>query len=1227
MSLPPATPEPAPSDARARLRRALERFRRADVTGLPGAARGRLVLDLLAPGPARARCVLAVAEDEEEAELLARDLAFFLGDRAVLRVPADAVLPYDDLSPDRGVEMDRLSALARLHVAGEEVRAVVVSARGLCRRVVPRTVFEAGSDLLGAGVSVDREVLAARLVGLGYARVPLVEDPGHFAVRGGILDLWSPAEPRPARLEFFGDEVESCRAFDPVSQRSEEGAPPVEVLVCPAREALFTDEGKAAAKAAVRALAEEVSRPTTRVREVLDQIDAAAPFFGMEALLPGFHPGGLGTLLDFLPAGAAAFVDDAVEVDEALDDLDAALATEHAAALKREELCLPPAAHFLPAAEARAALASLPLVRRHKVFLGTEEPVRFSLSETMGLRSEIEAAHGDEGALAPLTRRLEDWRKRGLTAVVACGTPSAADRLKRLLEDRRQVARSHPGPLGDWAALYDPAVHVHLVPGELSGGFIDGDGRLALLSDEEILGRRVRKKARATREEHVFAAGFRELNEGDLVVHVEHGIAKYLGLTKMQIRGIEGDFLVLAFEGADRLYLPVGKLRQVQKFTGASPETVRLDKLGGQSFALRKARVKEQLLKMAAELLDIYAARVAHPGHAYPAPDETYREFEAEFPWDETPDQQKAIDDVLRDLRKASGGRGPMDRVVCGDVGYGKTEVAMRAAMLTVLGKKQVAVLVPTTILAAQHERNFRERFKGYPVRVEGVSRMKTPEQVKQALKDAAAGKVDILIGTHRLLAADVSFKELGLVVVDEEQRFGVAHKERLKKLRKLVDVLTLTATPIPRTLHMSLAGARDLSIIATPPEDRRAIRTFVMKFDPQAIQEAIETEVKRGGQVFFVHNRVKSIGSMRKFLEELLPHVRFGVAHGQMAEGQLEKVMAAFVDRQLDVLIASTIIESGLDIPAANTIIVNRADHLGLAQLYQIRGRVGRSRERAYAYLLVPARRPVTKDGKKRLEVLQKFSELGAGFQIASHDLEIRGAGNLLGKDQSGQIEAIGFELYSQLLDEAVREIKGEAPREDFEPDVALPVPAFIPDPYMPDVHQRLYFYKRYATASTDEELEEIRAEIVDRCGDPPDEVDFLGEVMKVKVRLRALKIRALESGPGRLVLTLGETALLDPFKLAKAVQASNGAMRLTPDMKLAVRLGPAPAAAPKAAPASKGKVLRGPTGKPLKVEAKPAPAAPVVPSAAMEAASGRELLAAARTLLTDLTKCARAE
>jgi transcription-repair coupling factor (superfamily II helicase) len=1242
--------ETPPTHPRVRARRALEANRRAEVTGIVGAARGLLVRDLLAPkaprgagelpAPARGEgeprrfrttTVLCVAADEEEADALGRDVAFFLGDAPggaspVLRVPADPVLPYDDLSPDRGLEMERLAALARLHLAPEAVKAVVVSARGLARRVIPRRAFEAGSELLGKGIEIPREELARRLVLLGFARTPLVEDPGTFAVRGGIVDLWSPTDPQPVRLEFFGDEIESCRAFDPSTQRSQGEVQ--EVLLCPAREALFTGEGKEVARATVREAAERVNRPTSRVREVLDAIDAGTPFFGMEALLPGFHRGGLGTLFEYLPAGTAVYLDDVAGVEEALQDLGEELAREHDAALRREELALPPEAHFLPGQEALSTALERPAVRRHRVWLGKEEPIRFDLAETSGIRGEIEAAHGDEGALAPLTRRLEDWRRRGVAAVIACGSPSASERLRRLLEDRRQQPRVHVGPPGDPAEIYDAAAHAHVYAGEISGGFLDAEGRLAVVSDEEIFGRRVRRRARKSADENAFAAAFRELNEGDLVVHVEHGIARYLGLSKMQIRGVEGDFLVLAYEGADRLYLPVAKLRQVQKFTGASPEAVRLDKLGGSSFALRKARVKEQLLKMAAELLDIYAARAAHPGFRYPEPEEIYREFEAEFPWEETPDQAKAIEDVLRDLRKDRAGAAaaaPMDRLVCGDVGYGKTEVAMRGAMLAVLAKKQVAILVPTTVLAAQHERTFRERFKGYPVRIAAVSRMKTPEEVRRVLKESAAGAVDILIGTHRLLAADVSFKDLGLVVVDEEQRFGVAHKERLKKLRKLVDVLTLTATPIPRTLHMSLAGVRDLSIIATPPEDRRAIRTFVMKFDPGTVKEAIETELKRGGQVYFVHNRVRSIAAMEKFLRELVPQARVGVAHGQMGEGKLEAVMSRFVDKELDVLLATSIIESGLDIPSANTIIVNRADHFGLAQLYQIRGRVGRSRERAYAYLLVPARRPVTKEAQKRLEVLQRFSELGAGFQIASHDLEIRGAGNLLGKDQSGQIEAVGFELYSELLDEAVRELKGEPPREDIDPDVQLPVAAFIPDPYMPDVHQRLFFYKRLAQASTDEELDEVRAEIIDRCGDAPDELDALCEVMAVKVRLRALQIRALDAGPGRLVFTLGETAALDPFLLAKHLQASGGALRLTPDMKLVAALGARPAP-----PATRERTGRGGAGATkVAAGARPVASAKVAPPAspALEAAGGRELLRAARDVLAALAKCARPE
>jgi transcription-repair coupling factor (superfamily II helicase) len=1231
----------------------------AAVVGLQGAARGLLARALLEG--AKGRTLLAVAGDEDQADALAGDLSFFLAAAArdgappVLRIPADPVLPYDDLSPDRGLEMERLAALCRLHLHGSAVRAVVVSARALARRMVPRAAFEAHADLVGKGASVDREAFAAKLVALGYARVPLVEDAGTFAIRGGIVDLWSPAEERPVRLELFGDEVESARWFEAEGQRTigrGDAAPPgspnapaspppvggrsppppslapgqpppaapaladPEVVICPAREALFTEEGRAAARQAVLDAAERVNQPTSKVRELLDAIDASTPFFGLEALLPGFHPGGLSTVFDYLPKDTVVYVDDAAAVTEALADLEAELAREHAATVRREELALPPEAHFLSPAEVEAMVGGRPRVRRHAVWMGTEEPIRFTLGDTASLRAEIEGAHKEQGALAPLARRLDDWRRRGLATVIACATPSATDRLKRLLEDRRMMARAHRGPFVEAAPLYDPGVHAHLLPGEITHGFVDEGARLALLSDEEIFGRRVKKRARTAKLENAIAAAFKDLNEGDLVVHVEHGIARYQGLTKMQIRGVEADFLVLAYDGADRLYLPISKLRQVQKFTGAAPDAIRLDRLGGTSFALRKARVKEQLLKMAGELLALYAARAASPGFQYAEPDETFREFEAEFRYEPTPDQAKAIEDVVADLTQKRA-KGPMDRLVCGDVGYGKTEVAMRAAMLAVLARKQVAVLVPTTVLAAQHERTFRERFSGYPVRIEAISRMKSAEEVRQILKDVAAGKVDVVIGTHRLLAADVSFKELGLVVVDEEQRFGVTHKERLKRLRRLVDVLTLTATPIPRTLHMSLLGVRDLSIIATPPEDRRAIRTFVLKFDPGAVKEAVENELKRGGQVYFVHNRVRSIQAIAKFLRELVPQARIDVAHGQMGEGKLEEVMSRFVNRDIDVLVATAIIESGLDIPSANTIVVNRADHFGLAQLYQIRGRVGRSRERAYAYLLVPARRPVTKDAQKRLEALQRFSELGAGFQIASHDLEIRGAGNLLGKDQSGQIEAVGFELYSQLLEEAVRELKGEPKAEEIDPDVQLPLPAFIPDPYMPDVHQRLYFYKRFAQAGSDEEIDEVRAEIVDRFGDTPHEVDALCELMRVKARLRDLRIRGLEVGPGRLVFTLGDRAALDPFQLAKKVTASAGALKLTPDMKLVVHLGEGGrAASPDAS--RKTKAAR------VQAAVKAAAGAVAPPSPAQEEARGRELLEAVRRVLGDLEKAA---
>jgi transcription-repair coupling factor (superfamily II helicase) len=662
-------------------------------------------------------------------------------------------------------------------------------------------------------------------------------------------------------------------------------------------------------------------------------------------------------------------------------------------------------------------------------------PLAFHFGATKELREAIRSHHGEEGALTPLVERLTDWKAQKVVALVACGSRGQVDRLERLLKERKVRCKRHDGPLGDDPlALWAEKILVHLFIGHVSAGFIDLPGQLVVLADEDIFGTRARRQVRRKRRDVAgFAASFQDLNEGELCVHTEFGVCRYAGLVTMQVNQVNADFLVLEFAGRDKVYLPVSRMRLLSKFTGGDPAKVSLDKLGSNSWEKKKAQVREQLLKMAADLLQLYAERRAHPGHAFSAPDRYFHQFEADFEFEATVDQQKAIDEVLGDMTRAQ----PMDRLVCGDVGYGKTEVAMRAAFKAVLDRKQVAVLVPTTLLAHQHFNSFKKRFDGYPVTVEVVSGLRKPSEVRDVMQRAQQGRLDVLIGTHKLLGGDVTFKDLGLLVIDEEQKFGVKQKEFLKRLKTNVDTLTLTATPIPRTLNMAMSGMRDMSLITTPPADRRAIRTFVNRFEPQLIKDAITRELQRGGQVFFVHNRVASLPSVEKLLRELLPHATISTAHGQMGEGELERVMLDFVEKRSQILLSTSIIEAGLDIPSANTMIVNRADQFGLGQLYQMRGRVGRSKERAYAYLLVPQGRAVGKDAMRRLEVLQAFTELGAGFSIASHDLEIRGAGNLLGGEQSGSIEAVGFDLYSQMLDEAVAEVRGEPVRTSVEPEI----------------------------------------------------------------------------------------------------------------------------------------------------------------------------------------------
>jgi transcription-repair coupling factor (superfamily II helicase) len=1156
-SVSPPTSEVVPpaADPLGQVRAQLRPGGRLRTTGLQGAARGHVLARLSRELKTPLVCLTA---DEDAAEQLASDLAFFLGgpgslvSPTVLQVPGDEVLPWDELSPDAAVVAERLGALFHLR-QGTRFPALVLSWRALHKRVIPPDVLDKLSEMVGLGQELDRDDFLRRLADMGYQSSPLVEDLGTFSARGGIVDVFCPLYARPVRIELFGDTIESLRLFDPATQRTVELLK--EVTLIPAREVLFTEATQRAAEAAARAAAERIDLPTSRLRETLDKIRERIPAYGMEALLPGFFEGGLATVLDYLPHWAAeplVYVDDPLGVERAADELDAEVQRVWEEAQARKDLALPPEEHFASVESLRNGLARYSVLEGGGLSLATSPapPVAFQFGTTNDLRQAILSHHGEEGALTPLVDRLQRWREMGIATAIACGSAGQVDRVKRLLLDRNVMVRAHGEHFQDAPALRDPSVWAHLFTGEVSHGFVDQAGQLAVLSDEEIFGARARRRV-TRRSEQPFGAAFRELKEGDLIVHTDFGIGRYAGLTKMQVQGIPGDFLVLEYAGRDKIYLPVSRMRLIQKFTGGDPSKVVLDKLGTTGWLRTKQRVKEALLKMAAELLRLYAARQAHPGLSFSEPDRYFRQFEADFEFDETPDQARAIEEVLADMQKPQ----PMDRLVCGDVGYGKTEVAMRAAFKATLDRKQVAVLVPTTILAQQHFHTFRNRFADYPVTIEVVSSLRKSADVREVLKRTQEGKVDILIGTHKLLGADVGFKDLGLLVVDEEQRFGVKHKERIKQLRTQVDVLTLTATPIPRTLHMSMSGLRDMSIIATPPQDRRSIRTFVTKFDPPTIREAMLREVQRGGQVFFVHNRVQSIHSMERLLNELVPEVTIRIAHGQMGEGQLEKVMSDFVDRKFQVLLSTSIIESGLDIPSANTMIVNRADTFGLSQLYQLRGRVGRSKERAYAYLLVPARSSVTREAQRRLEVLQAFTELGAGFTIASHDLEIRGAGNLLGHDQSGTIAEIGFDLYTQLLEEAVAEMRGEPPRVEVEPEITLPLPALIPDDYVPDVHQRLVLYKRFSSAGSPDEVSDLRAELVDRFGELPDELDTLTELTLLKLEMRGLRLRALESGPARLVVTLGPDALLDGGKLAALVQKSKGVYRLTPDLKLIAR------------------------------------------------------------------------
>lgn len=1109
--------------------------------------------------------LLILFADDEAAAEFASDLETWselntdaLGAFYLTQLPTWEKSPYSSIAPSIRTRLARISALSTIvNLKQNKDRAhrtlILSSIAALSQATCSPEAFERSSFELRRGAVIDsRENLIRRLEESGYLRVDPVDDPGTFGVRGDIIDVFPPDRDSPIRAELFGEEIEKIRAFDSGTQRASKEEI-LSVRIPPAREVLINSSTAARIRQKLKERADNLG-VSRAIRDPL-----------LESIHKGTYPDHCDAWSDFAYEQTATFWD-YLPANTRVVWVDHYSCIEKWAAYLKEqvdnsnpEIVLPPVDHvYRWNEELSAAVSSRSSFYLDRVQLteaSAEVDSKQTLTHTVSLQENTDLSPATRHSLEGLEGQINLWLKQGFSIIALASTQGQLERIRFLLEERKITV--YPEPASGRLALKK---------GSLSAGFRWPAEGMIVLTEDEILGRkRQKKQRRATSLESGSAAkdwsglqALSDLSPSDAIVHIDHGIGLYRGLVRLNLSGAPNDFLQIEYADRDRLYLPVYRLNAIQKYVG-SGESVALDKLGGGQFAKSKEKVKDAVKKLAIDLVQLYAERKVRPGVVFSGRDSFFQEFEAKFAFDETPDQLKAIDQTLSDM----GSGRVMDRLICGDVGYGKTEIALRAAFRAVSDGKQVAVLVPTTVLAFQHEQTFRSRLKDYPIEIASVSRFKSAKAQKDVLASLSKGKVDIIIGTHRLLSKDVRFHDLGLIIVDEEHRFGVEHKERLKTLRTNTHVLTLTATPIPRTLHMALSGLRDISIINTPPVDRLPIRTFVSKFDEALITRAIQFELSRGGQVFFLHNRVQSIQEITKKIQALLPEVRIGVGHGQMSEGELEKVMLAFYQKQTNVLVSTTIIESGLDIPSANTIIINRADSLGLAQLYQIRGRVGRSQERAYAYLLIPEEGGVTEDAKKRLEVIQRFVELGSGFSVASHDLELRGGGDLLGPQQSGHIGAVGFDLYTELLDEAIRELESsksglstETQQKKLEPEIKLPFAAFLSDEYIPDIHQRLSLYRRFSATTQEAEIAALEEELQDRFGPLPEEALNLLWMIRLKHLLARMGIEALTVGPEKASLIIGAASQVDPVLILSMVAGDRNRFQLTPDGTGATKL-----------------------------------------------------------------------
>ncbi|TAM45898.1 MAG: transcription-repair coupling factor [Gammaproteobacteria bacterium] len=1106
---------------------------------LYGSARGLALANAARrhPGP-----LLVVTASVHAAEQIEDEIRFY-GATAdtppLLHFPDWECLPYDVVSPHQGIVSERLETLYRL--PGLTRGIVLAAVPTLMHRLAPREYVGSHSFVLTRGERLDLASLRTTLAHAGYNAVSQVMEPGEFAVRGGVIDLFPAGSQTPYRLDLFGDEVESIREFDPSSQRSGKQLDGIRLL--PAREFPLTEEAIQGFRQAFRARFEGDPQKAAVYRDVSKGLAPA----GVEYYLPLFF-GRLATIFDYLPDSTLCVLEAGVE--------HTAREFEHESRQRHQDL-----RHD----------RERPLLAPEELFLDTAEftqrIARLSRVELLDFQAD-EAAHaGVVGydTLPPMTLPVDYKSNRPYGALfdylrstpervlLVAETPGRKETLRELLQAGGQPVSE----LAGWENFMHSDARVGLAVANIERGLRLPALGLSVITEPQLYGERAvqRRRREAARDPEAVIRSLAELRVGDPVVHEDHGVGRYLGLQTLDIGDGRTEFLTLEYADSDKLYIPVLSLHLITRYTGTDPEHAPLHKLGGEAWDKARRRALEKAWDAAAELLDIYAQRAARSGHAFPMHDTHYQAFADTFPFEETPDQARAINEVLADMEAGK----PMDRLVCGDVGFGKTEVALRAAFLAVYGKKQVAVLVPTTLLAQQHYQNFRDRFAGLPVRIELMSRFRSKTEQHQAAQGLADGTVDIVIGTHRLLQEDIRFKQLGLVILDEEHRFGVRQKERLRKLRAEVDVLTMTATPIPRTLNMALASLRDISLITTAPEGRLSVRTAVSEWNKSLIREACLREIRRGGQVYYLHNEVRTIDKAARELAELLPEADIRVAHGQMPEHDLERIMLDFYHRRFNILVCSTIIESGIDVPTANTIIIERADKFGLAQLHQLRGRVGRSHHRAYAYLLIPGWKAITGDARKRLEAIQSLEELGAGFALASHDLEIRGAGELLGEQQSGAIDEVGFSLYSELLDRAVKSLKEGKKREDEAAaprgtEVNLHAPVLLPEDYLPDVHMRLVLYKRIAGCADAQALLTLREEVIDRFGPLPEPAKLLFRATELKLAATALGMRKIDAGPRGVRIEFTAQPPIDPMIILKLVQSAPKVYRLEKGSRLRV-------------------------------------------------------------------------